>query len=69
MLLQALRPLGCCLAQIYENSEAGQKYKAFYRLTDLPVTMVIDPVTGAALRTWHGALEPQRCVCTCTVVC
>ena len=22
--------------------------------------MVIDPVTGAALKTWHGAVEPQR---------
>ena len=48
-------------AQIYDNSEAGQKFKAFYRLTQLPVTMVIDPVTGAALKTWHGAIEPQRC--------
>jgi hypothetical protein len=38
------------------------KVKAFYKLYDLPATMIIDPVTGAALKTWTGAIEPQRFV-------
>ena len=49
------------LLQVYDTSEAGQKLKAFYRLFELPVTMVIDPVTGAALKTFAGAIEAHRC--------
>ena len=45
---------------MYDTSEAGQKVKAFYRLFELPVTMVIDPVTGAALKTFTGAIEAHR---------
>ena len=49
------------LAQVNDASESGSKVKAFYRITELPVTLVIDPVTGASPKTWTGALDPQRC--------
>ncbi|CAL5225007.1 g7785 [Coccomyxa viridis] len=48
------------LYQVQDSSEAGNKVKAFYRLTDLPVITVVQPITGAALRTWVGAIEPNR---------
>ena len=55
----------CCslfwqFLQVQDGSEPGNKVKAFYRLIDLPVIMVIDPITGLALRTWTGALEAHR---------
>ena len=43
-----------------DGTEAGNKVKAFYRLSDLPVVMVVEPITGAALRTWVGAMEANR---------
>ena len=46
--------------QVQDGSEPGNKVKAFYRLFDLPVIMVIDPITGLALRTWTGAMETHR---------
>ena len=48
------------LLQVQESSESGNKVKSFYRLMDLPVIMVVDPITGAALRTWTGAMESNR---------
>lgn len=50
----------CALAQVNDATESGSKVKAFYRITELPVTLVIDPVTGASPKTWTGAIDPQR---------
>lgn len=50
------------MEQVSEDIERGAKVKAFYKLTELPTTMIIDPVTGAAYKTWVGAIEPQRYV-------
>jgi hypothetical protein len=46
--------------QVQDGSDPGNKVKAFYRLMDLPVIMVVDPITGAALRTWVGAMDANR---------
>jgi hypothetical protein len=46
--------------QVLDGTDSGNKVKAFYRLVDLPVIMVIDPITGAALRTWVGAMDANR---------
>lgn len=58
--------------QVQDGSESGNKVKSFYRLTDLPVILVVDPITGAALRTWVGAMEPSRSAphpCLCIQIC
>lgn len=52
--------LNTMLPQVNDASENGSKVKAFYRLIELPVTLVIDPMTGAAPKSWIGAIEPQR---------
>ena len=46
--------------QVQDGSDSGNKVKAFYRLMDLPVIMVVDPITGAALRIWVGAMDANR---------
>ena len=40
----------------------GRKLLTFYQLLhrELPVTMVVDPITGAAMRSWHGFVAPDR---------
>ncbi len=48
-------------AQVNDATEGGSKVKAFYKITELPVTLVIDPVTGASPKSWTGAIDPQRC--------
>ncbi len=48
------------IVQVQDSSEAGNKVKSFYRLTELPVILVVEPITGAALRTWTGAIEANR---------
>ncbi|BDA49565.1 UBX domain-containing protein 7 [Coccomyxa sp. Obi] len=48
--------------QVNDATESGSKVKAFYRITELPVTLVIDPVTGASPKTWTGAIDPQRLI-------
>eukprot|EP00898_Chlorokybus_atmophyticus_P008049 jgi/Chlat1/8245/Chrsp77S07683 len=43
-----------------QSSEEGAKLSTFYRITNTPVTMVVDPVTGRKLRMWEGVVEPER---------
>ncbi|CAL5224689.1 g7413 [Coccomyxa viridis] len=52
--------VGFVLYQVQDSSEAGNKVKSFYRLSELPVILVVEPITGAALRTWTGAIEANR---------
>lgn len=56
-----LHQLGRML-QVSDSSDTGGKIMAFYRLYELPVTMVLDPVTGAKMRDWTGFVEPDRWV-------
>lgn len=60
ILLEAPTHHEHALLQVQDSSESGNKVKSFYRLMDMPVIMVVDPITGAALRTWTGAMESNR---------
>ncbi|KAK9817646.1 hypothetical protein WJX72_000123 [[Myrmecia] bisecta] len=48
--------------QVYQAAELGSKVVTFYRLTELPAILVIDPVTGAMLRQFNGFIEAERLV-------
>jgi hypothetical protein len=39
--------------QVYLNSAEGQRYAAFYNVSDWPYVAVIDPRTGESLRVWN----------------
>jgi len=46
--------------QTYHNAEEGAKACHFYKLEQLPVIMVIDPVTGQKLVQWTGYVSPEK---------
>lgn len=52
-------PTHAPLPQAYESVEEGQKLLAFYRLFELPATLVIDPVTGGR---FVGLGTPSNCL-------
>lgn len=52
--------LGLLLRQVTDQAEQGNKVVSFYRLTELPAILIIDPVTGAKLRNWTGFVEAHR---------
>ena len=52
--------LGLPLRQVTDQAEQGNKVVSFYRLTELPAILIIDPVTGAKLRNWTGFVEAHR---------
>ncbi|XP_070539054.1 LOW QUALITY PROTEIN: UBX domain-containing protein 7-like [Ptychodera flava] len=39
--------------QVYHDSDEGQKYIQFYKITEFPYVAVIDPRTGEKLLEWH----------------
>ena len=47
--------------QLYPNAEEGDKFASFYNLmyAPLPVTLVIDPITGAKMHTLSGFVSPE----------
>ena len=52
--------------QLYENAPDGRKFISYYQLGSewvpppLPVTLLIDPVTGAKMHTWNGFVDAER---------
>jgi len=44
---------GRILFQVYLDSAEGQRYAAFYSVSDWPYVAVIDPRTGESLRVWN----------------
>ena len=54
---------GSALLQVYDSSELGSKFMNFYRITsaiELPIILILDPITGAKQRQITGFVEPQR---------
>ncbi|GJU27946.1 plant UBX domain-containing protein 7-like protein [Tanacetum coccineum] len=47
--------------QIYDDTEEGSKISTYYRLDSgkVPVTIVIDPITGQKMRLWRGMIDPE----------
>ncbi|KAM9128023.1 UBX domain-containing protein 7 isoform 1-T1 [Pangshura tecta] len=39
--------------QVYHDSEEGQRYIQFYKLSDFPYVSILDPRTGQKLVEWH----------------
>ena len=51
------------MIQVYDSSDLGSRFMSFYRidsLTELPIILILDPVTGAKQRQLLGFIEPQR---------
>ncbi|KAL3134689.1 hypothetical protein ABBQ32_007693 [Trebouxia sp. C0010 RCD-2024] len=49
--------------QVYDSSDLGGRFMSFYRLSaldELPLTLILDPITGAKQRQLTGFIEPQR---------
>ncbi|KAK3277399.1 hypothetical protein CYMTET_14593 [Cymbomonas tetramitiformis] len=46
--------------QIDDHTEEGNKVKTFYRVFTTPITLVLDPITGASMKTWNGFIDPDR---------
>ena len=46
--------------QGYESTEAGNQIVGSYHLHQLPAILVIDPITNALVRQWHGFVEAHR---------
>lgn len=40
--------------QVYHDSEEGQRYMQFYKLSDFPYISILDPRTGQKLVEWHN---------------
>ncbi|XP_076890023.1 plant UBX domain-containing protein 7-like isoform X2 [Bidens hawaiensis] len=45
--------------QVCDDEEEGRKIKTYYKLETVPVTLVIDPVTGQRMRSWRGMIQPE----------
>lgn len=39
--------------QVYHDSDEGQRYMQFYKVTDFPYVSILDPRTGEQMATWH----------------
>ncbi|KAL4569756.1 hypothetical protein LXL04_025399 [Taraxacum kok-saghyz] len=46
--------------QVCDDTEDGSKIKTYYKLDSVPVTLVIDPVTGQKMRLWRGMIQPEN---------
>lgn len=50
--------------QFNDSTQDGQKIQTYYKLYTLPAILVVDPITGSALRTMTGFVPPERCAAT-----
>ncbi|XP_003727826.1 UBX domain-containing protein 7-like [Strongylocentrotus purpuratus] len=39
--------------QVYHDSDEGQRYMQFYKVTEFPYVSILDPRTGEQMATWH----------------
>ncbi|XP_071478043.1 UBX domain-containing protein 7-like [Diadema antillarum] len=47
--------------QVYHDSEEGQRFNQFYKVTDFPYVSIIDPRTGEQMATWHKIDNESFC--------
>ncbi len=55
--------MGCHTLQVTDSSDMGSRFMTSYRIdsvTELPITLILDPITGAKQRQFLGFIEPQR---------
>ncbi|KAD2393441.1 hypothetical protein R6Q59_012266 [Mikania micrantha] len=45
--------------QVCDDIEEGSKIITYYKLDSVPVTLVIDPITGQKMRLWRGMIQPE----------
>ncbi|XP_076890108.1 plant UBX domain-containing protein 7-like [Bidens hawaiensis] len=45
--------------QVFDDVEEGSKIVTYYKLDTIPVTLVIDPLTGQRMRLWRGMIQPE----------
>ncbi|KAI3696145.1 hypothetical protein L1987_79155 [Smallanthus sonchifolius] len=45
--------------QVCDDVEEGSKIITYYKLDSVPVTLVIDPITGQKMRLWRGMIQPE----------
>ncbi|KAK9059956.1 hypothetical protein SSX86_020660 [Deinandra increscens subsp. villosa] len=45
--------------QVCDDVEEGSKIITYYKLDTVPVTLVIDPITGQKMRLWRGMIQPE----------
>jgi hypothetical protein len=60
--VQALVSSSFVLFQVYDVSEEGQLLVEFYQCNHIPAILVVDPITGAQMRSWSGFLGPVALV-------
>lgn len=46
--------------QVYDDTEEGRKVCTYYKLTNMPTTMILDPLTGQRMRAWEGMIGAER---------
>ncbi|XP_023769672.1 plant UBX domain-containing protein 7 [Lactuca sativa] len=46
--------------QVCDDTEEGSKISTYYKLDSVPVTFVIDPITGQKMRLWRGMIQPEN---------
>lgn len=46
--------------QVCDDTEEGSKISTYYKLDSVPVTLVIDPITGQKMRLWRGMIQPEN---------
>lgn len=60
--MQAMLPVSFILYQTYDVSEEGQDLAGGWGLTEFPVILVVDPVTGAPMKKWHGFIPADELI-------
>ena len=46
--------------QLDISSVEGQRFQAYYKSFELPAIVVVDPITGSAMKTFTGFVSPDR---------
>lgn len=46
--------------QVYDDTEEGRKVCTYYKLTNMPTIMILDPLTGQKMRAWEGMVGAER---------
>ncbi len=60
--MQAMLPVSFVLYQTYDVSEEGQDLAGGWGITEFPVILVVDPVTGAPMKRWHGFIQADELI-------
>ena len=48
------------ILQAYDDTEEGRKVCTYYKLTNMPTVLILDPITGQKMRAWEGMIGAER---------